>query len=63
MTDDELRQAWRSARDLKYYFKETDGAKRSDLEWVDMKMAEYGDWNLYRDKNGNYWEDYMSIGD
>lgn len=33
------------------------------LKLVDHVMAAYGDWNLYRDDDGNLWEEYFSIGD
>ena len=51
-----------------YYKQQSEkGVKFGDaafaLELVDSVMAAYGDWNLYRDKDGNLWEEYFSIGD
>ena len=51
-----------------YYTQQSEkGIKFGDasmaLELVDHVMAAYGDWNLYKDPDGNLWEEYFSIGD
>lgn len=57
------------AKKVDLYYKEQaeKGIKFGDamksLELVRVEMAAYGDWYLYRDKDGNLWEDYFSIGD
>ena len=33
------------------------------LKVIERYQAEYGDWTLYEDDEGNRWEDYFSIGD
>lgn len=33
------------------------------LTAIDYVQAEYGDWTLYQDDDGNLWESYFSIGD
>ena len=33
------------------------------LTMIDRIQAAYGDWTLFRDDEGNLWEDYFSIGD
>lgn len=60
---------WSEARPIREYWakKEKEGVRfseaKSELEFVDREMAAYGDWTLYRDKDGNLWEEYFSIGD
>ena len=36
---------------------------RNNLTPIEYYQAAYGDWTLYRDTEGNLWEDYFSIGD
>lgn len=52
---------WDKARPIREYF----AAHPSiyGLTFVDCKQAAYGDWYLYRDTEGNYWEEFNSIGD
>jgi len=57
MTVDEM---WAAAKDMMMY---RYTGKWSDLKFIDMRWAAYGDWYLYRDTDGNYWADYRSIGD
>ena len=58
-----------NAKPLDEYYKDQSkkGIKFSDaskkLKLVDYFMAEYGDWSLYEDDEGNLWQDYFSIGD
>lgn len=33
------------------------------LTEVKTVMFEYGNWMLFKDENGNLWEEYFSIGD
>lgn len=56
-----LSEKWRSAKPLKQYFQVT--PSMDGLTFVDRRWAEYGDWILYVDENGNYWEEFDSIGD
>lgn len=56
-------EGWDKARPIEEYFKETGRPVwDSGLMVVDREMAAYGDWTLYVDEDGNYWEDYFSIG-
>ena len=56
-------EGWNQARPVAEYYKKTGRPYNSGLTVVDREMAAYGDWTLYRDEDGNYWEDYFSIGD
>lgn len=62
-------EGWNKARPIGQYYQERKarGEKLSDaieaLSFVDLRQAAYGDWRLYVDEDGNYWEDYESIGD
>lgn len=58
MMETTIKEAWAKAQDIRRY----KGAL-SDLELVDVGMDAYGDWKLYKDKDGNFWEEYFSIGD
>ena len=62
-------EGWSKARDVKEYYKACQEkgimysqAKKS-LTRIKYEMGAYGDWNLYQDADGNYWESYFSIGD
>lgn len=62
MTDEELKAAWDSAKDLGYWVQYK--KRWAVTEHIDTKMDTYGDWYLYRDKEtGEYYAEYMSIGD
>ena len=56
---------WEKARPIDEFYKVHKGERYSELglELVDSRMEAYGDRNLYRDREGNYWEEYFSIGD
>lgn len=58
---------WDGARPINEYFSEHKGESLTklwkELTFVDLKMAAYGDWRLYRAKDGKLYEEYMSIGD
>ena len=60
---------FKNAKPVDQYFKQQyeNGVKYAEasekLELIDHQMAAYGDWNLYRDPDGNLWEEYFSIGD
>lgn len=60
-------EGWRVARPIEEYHKQHAGERYADymgrLHVVDTKQAAYGDWTLYADDSGNYWESYFSIGD
>lgn len=59
-----LSDGWKKARPIERYYKETGRPVwDSGLSLVDVKMEAYGDWYLYEDEDGNYWEEYCSIGD
>ena len=57
------------ARPIKEYYEagkkagKTYAQMMKPLHIVKYVMAEYGDWTLYRDPDGNLWEEYESIGD
>ena len=52
---------WSEARPIAEYLNRVKSYK--GLTFVDRKMSAYGDWTLYVDESGNYWEEYDSIGD
>lgn len=60
---------WKDAKPIAQYWANCPKTRRGFLEFqkrlkvVDYRMAEYGDWTLYRDDAGNLWEEYASIGD
>ena len=60
---------WKDAKPIAQYWANCPQTRRGFLEFqkrlkvVDYRMAEYGDWTLYRDDAGNLWEEYSSIGD
>ena len=56
-----LNEKWLSAKPLKKYLQAT--RSMSGLTFVDRRWAAYGDWTLYVDESGNYWEEFDSIGD
>lgn len=58
---------WSKARHISHYYAAHKGENITDpwrkLHFVDMAQAAYGDWKLYVDDDGNYWEEFFSIGD
>lgn len=60
---------WKDAKPISKYWANCPNTRKGYLEFlkrlqvVDYRMAEYGDWTLYRDDDGNLWEEYSSIGD
>lgn len=62
-------EGWSTAQPVDIYYKE--GAKhsasyremRSRLTHIETDIASFGDWQLYKDEEGNYWEEYYSVGD
>ena len=54
-------EKWAKARPLRIYLE----AHRdmTGLTFVERRWAAYGDWTLYVDEDGNYWEEFDSIGD
>ena len=62
-------EGWDTARDIAYYFMESAekgvGVTEAwhELTHVDSYMGAYGDYHLYVDADGKYWEDFFSIGD
>lgn len=62
-------EGWKQAQPVDKYYK---AMEKCGVNWVkaqrklkriETDMAAYGDWHLYQDEDGNYWEDYFSIGD
>lgn len=60
-------EGWNKAKHITLYYNSHKGESVSELwrklHFVDMMQAAYGDWTLYVDDDGNYWEDFFSIGD
>jgi len=60
-------EGWAKARDIKEFHKKHKGEKYNEymkkLTFVELDQAAYGDWTLYVDEDGEYYEDYYSIGD
>lgn len=62
-------EGWSKARPLKEFFAdrksrgESWGQATEHLKFLEISQEAYGDWRLYVDDNGNYYEDYFSIGD
>lgn len=60
-------EAWNKARDIRHYYNthkgQTYSQLRKGLKLLDSRMEAYGDRLLFVDTDGNYWEDYFSIGD
>lgn len=56
-----LNEKWLSAKPLKEYLRVTRSMDK--LTFVDRRWEPYGDQTLYVDENGNYWEEFDSIGD
>lgn len=60
---------WNEAKDISKYYAECRAKRIPFRDWsqklthVECDMGCYGDWNLYRDDQGRYWESYFSIGD
>ena len=60
---------WKDAKPIAQYWANCPKSRKGFLEFqkrlrvVDYRMAEYGDWTLYRADNGNLWEEHSSIGD
>ena len=60
---------WENAKPIERYYKVGKEAgltylqMQKKLHVIDYRMAEYGDWTLFRDDEGNLWEEYQSIGD
>ena len=59
---------WANANPIDTYYKAGKDAgltylqMQKKLHVVDYRMAAHGDWTLYRDDEGNLWEEYLSIG-
>lgn len=64
-----VKAMWKDAKPIAKYWSNCPKSRKGFLEFqkrlqvVDYRMAEYGDWTLYRDDDGNLWEEYSSIGD
>jgi len=60
-------EGWKAARPIDEFHKLHKGERYADymqqLHVVDVHQAAYGDWTLYVDDTGNYWESYFSLGD
>lgn len=62
-------EGWNQAQPVDKYYKagtergEKYSQMRDRLTHIECEQAAYGDWHLYQDEDGNYWEDYFSIGD
>lgn len=58
---------WRKAKDIAEFHKAHKGIRLSqyidELHFVELDQAAYGDWTLFVDDDGNYYEDYFPIGD
>lgn len=64
-----VKAMWKDAKPIAQYWANCPKSRKGFLEFqkrlqvVDYRMAEYGDWTLYRDDDGNLWEEYSPIGD
>ena len=60
-------EGWKQARDIKQFHAKHKGERYNEytkkLTFVELDQAAYGDWTLYVDEDGEYYEDYFSIGD
>lgn len=60
-------EGWSKAKDIKRFHEKHKGEKYGEyirhLHFVEGQQAAYGDWSLYVDDDGEYYEDYFSIGD
>lgn len=60
-------EGWEKAVDIKKFYEAHKGEKYEDyskkLHFIQREWAAYGDWDLYVDDDGNYYEEYTSIGD
>ena len=62
-------EGWGKAQDINKYYEqcnqrgETFMQMKKRLTHIETDMAAYGDWHLYMDTDGNYWEEFFSIGD
>ena len=58
---------WSKAMDLTEFHKMHRGERYSEymktIHVVGVQQCAYGDWTLYVDDDGNYYESYFSIGD
>lgn len=58
-TEDQIFGAWNLAQDSK----KSNHGYPWNWKIIASQMLPYGDLHLYVDKDGNYWEEYFSIGD
>ena len=60
-------EGWNKARDIRFFYEAHKGEKYRDfkklIKVVEVEQAAYGDWTLYVDDHGNYYDDYFDIGD
>lgn len=61
-------EGWNKAREIRYYYNGkakglTFCKAQKGLAMVDCIMEAYGNRLLFVDADGDYWEDYYSIGD
>lgn len=67
MNENEIKTAWKEARPMSEWIQKNRSEGRvpkwTDLTFIDLTCAAYGDWLLYRDTDGTYYYDYNSIGD
>ena len=62
-------EGWSKSRDINYYYLDgkekglTYSEMRNKLTYLGSEMEAYGDRHLFVDEDGNYWEEYFSIGD
>lgn len=63
----DFKSEWNQARPFYEWIdtcrKENRKPNLNDLKFIERIWAEYGDWELYRDKDGTYYKDYTPIGD
>lgn len=60
-------EGWAKAKDIREFYAKHKGERYSEymkkLTFVELDQAAYGDWTLYVDEEGEYYENYFSIGD
>lgn len=61
-------EGWNKAREMRYYYSEkckgmSFSKAQKGLTYIDCIMEAYGNRLLFVDRDGDYWEDYYSIGD
>lgn len=58
---------WNKATDIRHFFDKHAGERYNDfmqsLKLVDVREEAYRNWMLFRDADGNWYDDYVSIGD